>query len=48
VGIATIAGALLSVFFFKLADWAKVPRLKEWALGLAMFGGMIIGKLFAG
>jgi len=48
VGIATIAGGILAVFFFKLADWANVPRLKEWALGLSMFGGMIIGKLIAG
>ncbi len=48
VAIATIAGGLLAVFFFKLADWAKAPRLKEWALGLAMFGGMVIGKLIAG
>lgn len=47
VGIATIAGGVLSVFFFKLSDWIKAPRLKEWALGLAMFGGMIVGALFA-
>jgi hypothetical protein len=47
-GVATIAGGLLSIFFFKLADWIKAPRLKEWALGLAMFGGMVIGKLVAG
>ena len=47
-GVATIAGGLLSIFFFKLADWIKMPRLKEWALGIAMFGGMIIGKLAAG
>jgi hypothetical protein len=47
-GVATIAGGLLSIFFFKLADWIKTPRLKEWALGIAMFGGMIIGKLVAG
>ncbi|MEA4811775.1 MAG: DUF5058 family protein [Anaerolineaceae bacterium] len=45
LGISTIGGAILSVFFFKLADWIKVPRLKEWALGLAMFGGMIIAGL---
>lgn len=48
VGIATIAGGLLAVLLFKVADWVKLPRLKEWALGLAMFGGMIVGKLFAG
>ncbi len=47
VGIATIAGAILAIFFFRLSDWIKSPRLKEWALGLAMFGGMIIGKLAA-
>lgn len=45
--IATIAGIILGMFFFKAADWFKIPRLKEWALGLAMFGGMIIGRLFA-
>jgi len=48
LGLATIAGGLFSVFFFKLADWIKMPRLKEWALGIALFGGMIIGKLAAG
>lgn len=48
LGVATIAGALLSVFLYKLSDWAKMPRLKEWSLGIAMFGGMIIGKLVAG
>lgn len=47
-GIATIGGIVLGMFFFKAADWFKLPRLKEWALGLAMFGGMIIGRLFAG
>jgi hypothetical protein len=47
-GVATVAGGLLSIFFFKLADWIKTPRLKEWALGIAMFGGMVIGKLVAG
>jgi hypothetical protein len=47
-GVATIAGALLAVFFYKLADWIKMPRLKEWSLGIAMFGGMVIGKLAAG
>ena len=45
---ATVAGAILAMFFFKLADWIKAPRLKEWALGLAMFGGMVVGKLIAG
>ena len=42
---AVIAGALLSMLLFKLADWLKVPRLKEWALGIAMFGGMYIAHL---
>jgi len=42
---AVIAGAVLSAFLFKLADWLKVPRLKEWALGIAMFGGMYIAHL---
>jgi len=47
-GWATVAGIVLGMFFFKLADWIKMPRLKEWALGLAMFGGMIIGRFIAG
>jgi hypothetical protein len=46
--VAVIAGGVLAMFFFLLADWIKRPHLKEWALGLAMFGGMIIGKLYAG
>lgn len=48
VGIATIVGAILAALLFKAADWFKIPRLKEWALGLAMFGGMIVGRLAAG
>jgi len=48
VSVAVIAGAVLAMFFFLLADWIKKPHLKEWALGFAMFGGMIIGKLYAG
>jgi hypothetical protein len=48
VAVAVIAGAVLAMFFFLLADWIKKPHLKEWALGFAMFGGMIIGKLYAG
>lgn len=46
--ISVIAGGVLAMFFFLLADWIKKPHLKEWALGFAMFGGMIIGKLYAG
>ena len=46
--VAVVAGGILAAFFFKLADWAGKPRLKEWALGLAMFGGMFLGKLYAG
>jgi len=46
--VAVVAGAILAAFFFKLADRIGKPRLKEWALGLAMFGGMFIGKLSAG
>lgn len=48
VGISTISGAILAVLLFKVSDWVKLPRLKEWALGIAMFGGMIIGRLVAG
>jgi hypothetical protein len=48
VAVAVIAGAVLAMFFFLLADWIKRPHLKEWALGFAMFGGMIIGKVYAG
>ena len=46
--VAVIAGAVISAFLFKLADWIKLPRLKEWALGIAMFAGMYIAHLFAG
>ncbi len=46
--VAVIAGGVFSMFLFLLADWMKRPHLKEWALGIAMFGGMIIGKLYAG
>ena len=46
--VAVIAGAILSMFLFKLADWIKAPRLKEWALGIAMFGGMGIAHLLKG
>jgi hypothetical protein len=46
--VAVIAGAVISVFVFKLADWVHRPRLKEWALGIAMFGGMIIAYLVNG
>jgi len=48
VTVAVIAGAILSALFFWLAERLGRPKLKEWALGLAMFGGMLIGKLFAG
>jgi len=43
--VAVVAGAIISAFLFKLADWLKVPRLKEWALGIAMFLGMYIAHL---
>ena len=43
--VAAIAGAILSMFLFKLADWLHVPRLKEWALGIATFGGMLLARL---
>jgi hypothetical protein len=43
--VAVIAGAILSMFLFKLADWLHRPRMKEWALGLATFGGMLIARL---
>jgi len=46
--VAVISGAMLSTVLFKLADWIKVPRLKEWALGIAMFGGMYIAHLLKG
>jgi hypothetical protein len=46
--VAVVAGGGLAAFLFTLADRIGKPRLKEWALGLAMFGGMFIGKLFAG
>lgn len=46
-GWATIAAAAFAMVLFKLADRMNMPRLKEWALGIAMFGGMIVGKLIA-
>lgn len=46
--VAVVAGALLSAFVFKLADWVHLPRLKEWALGIAILGGMIIAYLANG
>jgi hypothetical protein len=46
--VAVIAGAVISAFLFKLADWIHIPRLKEWALGIAMFGGMMIAYLVSG
>ncbi|HHY95798.1 MAG TPA: DUF5058 family protein, partial [Firmicutes bacterium] len=47
-GWATISAAVFAMLLFKASDWLKAPRLKEWALGLAMFGGMLVGKLIAG
>jgi hypothetical protein len=38
--LAVITGAALSMLLFTLADRLRVPRLKEWALGIATFGGM--------
>jgi len=46
--VAVVAGAIISAFLFKLADWINRPRLKEWGLGIAMFAGMYIAHLFAG
>lgn len=46
--ITVILAAFLAIFLFKLADWIKTPRLKEWSLGIAMFVAMIVGKLVAG
>jgi hypothetical protein len=45
---STIVAMLLAMFLFKLADWIERPHLKEWALGLAMFGGMIVAQLVFG
>jgi len=46
--VAATGGAILAMFLFKLADWLKVPRLKEWALGIATFGGMLLARLLQG
>jgi len=43
--VAVIAGGVLSALFFKVADWTNTPRFKEWALGIAMFLGMLIAHL---
>lgn len=45
---AIIGGAVLSALIFKLADWAHLPRLKEWAVGIAIVGGMMIAYLAKG
>lgn len=45
---ATVSSVLFSMFLFKLADWIKKPGLKEWALGIAMFLGMFVGKIVGG
>ncbi len=44
--VAVIAGAVLSMFLFTLADRLHRPRLKEWALGIAIFGGTFIAHLW--
>jgi len=46
--VAVLVAVLTSMFLFKLADWTKRPGLKEWALGIAMFIGMLAGKIVAG
>jgi hypothetical protein len=46
--LAVVAGAVLSALIFKLAEWTHQPRLKEWALGIAIFGGMMIAYLAKG
>ncbi len=46
--ITVLVAVFLSMFLFKLADWIKAPHLKEWALGIAMFIAMFVGKLIAG
>ena len=46
--VAVIAGAVLSAFAFKLADWIHLPQLREWALGVAIFGGMLVAYLVNG
>jgi Domain of unknown function (DUF5058) len=46
--IAAISSAIVSMLLFKLADWIRMPRLKEWALGIAMFCGTFIAHLLHG
>ncbi len=46
--VAVVAGAVLSALLFKLAERMHMPHLKEWALGIAMFGGMLIAYLAKG
>lgn len=45
---ATVASVVFSMLLFKAADWMKKPALKEWALGIAMFLGMFVGKIVGG
>lgn len=46
--VSVVVAMGLSAGLYSAADYFKRPGLKEWALGLALFGGMIAGKLYAG
>ncbi len=46
--VAVLVAVVSSMLLFKVSDWIKRPGLKEWALGIAMFVGMLAGKIVAG
>lgn len=46
--VATISGMALCMFLFWFADVIRKPRLKEWALGIAVFAATFIGYFYAG
>jgi hypothetical protein len=46
--VAVIVAVVSSMLLFKASDWLRKPGLKEWALGIAMFIGMLAGKIVAG
>lgn len=44
--IAAIAGGLIMLVLSPLADKKEIKWLKEWAMAIALFGGMIVAVIF--
>ena len=44
--VACVVGAISMVSIDFIANWIKTPKLKEWALGIAMVIGMSMAMLF--